>query len=230
MICNLDSAADIVRALTDAVAQHAKDRVILLREPTDLAKADKVLLVLTHGVLSGDSLTQLKDTIRQDTQRQDTQRQDRVVAVYSEEFGWSFGCAEQESASPEVRACIDNHEAIVYRDRKDGSAQHEFMAMFNHLLIQLGAVPANGSMQTASPTDPWVFAARSPTSDAASGEIDDTLSPEEADGQEQGPTSFLLWRRWRLVSAWLLVTRGASLGLLWVLLRRLLKRFLLRKV
>ena len=44
-----------------AVAQHAKDRVILLRGPTDLTKADKVLLVFTHGVLSGESLTQLED-------------------------------------------------------------------------------------------------------------------------------------------------------------------------
>jgi acyl-CoA synthetase (AMP-forming)/AMP-acid ligase II len=134
VICNED---EITRALIDAVAQHARERVTVLREPTDLRKADKVLLVLTPGVLSGDPLAQLKDTIHQDTAQQD-----RVVAMYSEVLGWSFGCPEHQGASPEVRECIDNHEAIAYRGPKDGNTQHEFIAMFNHLLIQFGAMPA----------------------------------------------------------------------------------------
>ena len=139
LVCNGDSATEITRALTDAVAQHAEDRVILLRESTDLPKADKILLVLTRGVLSGDSLAQLNDAICQDKEQQ----QGRIVAVYSERLGWSFGCPEHQGASPEVREWIDNHEATAYRECTDGNAQHEFMAMFNHLLHQLGAMPAD---------------------------------------------------------------------------------------
>ena len=136
VICNEKSAADIILALTDTIAQCAQDRVVLLREQmNNLPKADKVLLVLTRGVLSGESLMQLDDAIRQDAKQQ----QDRIVLVFSESLGWSFGCAEHQGAPSEVQACINNHEAIAYRERKDGNAQHEFMAMFNHLLNELGA-------------------------------------------------------------------------------------------
>ena len=78
---------------------------------------------------------QLNDAIRQDAKQQ----QDRIVPVFSEALGWSFGCAEHQDAPSEVQACINNHEAIAYREHKDGNAQHEFMAMFNHLLNALGA-------------------------------------------------------------------------------------------
>ena len=68
------------------------------------------------------------------------EQRDRIVAVFSTAAGWEFNCEEHTQASDEVRACVEDHEAIAYRAPElGGASRHEFPAMVAHLLAKLAA-------------------------------------------------------------------------------------------
>ena len=94
-----------------------------MSDEANIASADRVLLLLSRGVLTGDSLSQLERVLVQDEQ----QHRDRIVAIYSEDAGWTFGCDEHRAASTSIRNCLDAHEAITFRPcDPDGPDSHEF--------------------------------------------------------------------------------------------------------
>ena len=134
VIRNSHTSETIWQQLQPALDMTAKIRLTSRIE--DLRTADTVLLLLTKGVLCGDSLEQLQDTLRVDMDAQ----QDRIVAMYSETAGWLFGCEEQSRAPVEIQRCLQNHEAITYRAPDPGGRhRHEFQAMVAHLVSQLRA-------------------------------------------------------------------------------------------
>ena len=95
-----------------------------------LATADRVLVMLTKGVLQSPTLEQLEGVLRHDA----AANHDRIVTVFSEPAGWTFGCEEQLQASAEIQQCLSNHEAICYRAPDDGGrCCHEFPAMIRRL-------------------------------------------------------------------------------------------------
>jgi hypothetical protein len=135
VISNGATAADLLRdVLPELQAGSRGVQVAASPSDADVVSADRVLLVLTPGVLQPPSLELLLEVIRVDKEA----GQDRIVAVYCEEAGWRFGCDEQTQASAEVQACLNDHEAITYR-RKDpaGASRHEFPAMAAHLRAKL---------------------------------------------------------------------------------------------
>ena len=75
---------------------------------------------------------------------------DRIVAVYAEEAGWSFGCPEHRSAVDSVQEALNNHEALTYRPKCEGSSKHEFPEMINELLFRLGV--SHGANTDSAPT------------------------------------------------------------------------------
>ena len=83
-------------------------------------------------------MAHLEEVIRHDKEAQ----QDRIVAVFSEDDGWYFGCDEQKSASDEVQACLNEHEAICFRPKDEGPNRHELPAMVGQLLAKLGGCSA----------------------------------------------------------------------------------------
>jgi hypothetical protein len=48
--------------------------------------------------------------------------QDRIVPVYDEKAGWIFGGEEHTSAPEEVKRCIDEHEAVTFRQKVSSQA------------------------------------------------------------------------------------------------------------
>ena len=62
------------------------------------------------------TLEQLEGVLRHDA----AANHDRIVTVFSEPAGWTFGCDEQLQASPEIQQCLSNHEAICYRAPDEG--------------------------------------------------------------------------------------------------------------
>lgn len=135
VICDSLSAAEMLRELR--LALERTGQVAFTQDPAELESAGRVLLLLTAGVLGGEALARLEQTIAHDQSRQ----QDRIVAVYSQEAGWSFGCEEQKQASDAVQQCLNDHEAICYRapDGESGAKCHEFPAMVCQLMKKLGA-------------------------------------------------------------------------------------------
>ena len=86
--------------------------------------------MLTKGVLQSPTLEQLEGVLRHDA----AANHDRIVTVFSEPAGWTFGCEEQLQASAEIQQCLSNHEAICYRAPDDGGrCCHEFPAMIRRL-------------------------------------------------------------------------------------------------
>lgn len=92
--------------------------------------------------------------------------QDRIVPVYDEKAGWIFGGEEHTSAPEEVKRCIDEHEAVTFRQKVSSQAlpslgtskhiltdclrwqdplgigldwTHEFTAMCDHLRQKVNA-------------------------------------------------------------------------------------------
>lgn len=132
VVRNDDTSEEMWRQLQSAL--DGKGNIRLTSRPDELISADAVLLLLTAGVLTGKSLQQLQDTIRVDRGLQ----QDRIVALYSENAGWSFGCEEQTQAPADIQACLSNHEAITYRPADPGGrSRHEFQAMIAKLASKL---------------------------------------------------------------------------------------------
>jgi len=138
LLCNEEKGGELLTDLEDGLAPG---RVRLTRDPSMLPTADKVLLLLTGGVLEPDSVSlgQLEAVIQTDSETQ----KDRMVALFSTEAGWQFGCDEHRGASKAVKESLDSHEAITFR-RKDagGPCEHEFTAMCaqleHKLLLGLG--------------------------------------------------------------------------------------------
>ena len=148
-------AAAMVADLREALATRRLELVVS-DDPAALAAADKVLLVLSAGVLSGRSLVQLEEVLRVDK----ASGNDRLVAVYSEQAGWSFGCAEQKAAAPHVRGALEDHEAATYRPRAEAGggrgsrhhrSRHEFPAMVAELARRLGGQAAGAGPEGAEP-------------------------------------------------------------------------------
>ena len=135
----LHSVATAQGILTDlnAELEALQAPVLLMQDPCPniVAEADCVLLLLTAGVLKPPILQQLEAVITADR----AAHRDRIVAVFSEEMGWHFGCDEHNSAPAQVKACIDDHEAIAFRPKdSEGANCHEFPAMVRQLLVKLG--------------------------------------------------------------------------------------------
>lgn len=134
VIFDADSGASIRDELRTEL--ELGERIEFLDESADPASADRVLLLLTKGVLHGTSLDWLIQTIEEDARK----GQDRVVAVYSQDKGWHFGCEEHKTASATVQAYLNDHEAIAFRARDPGGrGSHEFPAMVAQLGKNLGA-------------------------------------------------------------------------------------------
>lgn len=133
VLCNLASASGMLSDLKEEMVDLA-DRVTLTEDPAELRKVDRVLVLLTAGILQQPSLQQLEEVIQIDKAAQ----QDRIVAMFSEAAGWKFGCDEHTCTPLEVKACIDDHEAIAYRAKDPGGPScHEFPAMLTQLLGKL---------------------------------------------------------------------------------------------
>ena len=112
VICNPSGAA-ILGTLAEALDET---RVELIQDEEVLATADRVLVMLTKGVLQSPTLEQLEGVLRHDA----AANHDRIVTVFSEPAGWAFGCEEQLQASAEIQQCLSNHEAICYRAPDEG--------------------------------------------------------------------------------------------------------------
>ena len=150
VIHNPATAGAILDQLQKAIMEFVcEGSVALSLDHADLRTADSVLVLLTGGIVaaSSSSLEQLVQVIQHDSQS----KQDRIVAVFSEGNGWSFGCAEHKTAPMAVQACIDDHEATAFRPPgRECARQHEFDAMMTHLLGQLGCT-GKGSPTASSP-------------------------------------------------------------------------------
>ena len=93
-----------------------------------------VLLLLTPGVLKGDdTLADLEKALKQDKEDQ----RDRIVAVCDE--SWDFRGSEAMEAPSDVRACLNSHEALIFRPPTDSDSGdcHEHPAMMKQLLQKL---------------------------------------------------------------------------------------------
>eukprot|EP01044_Picomonas_judraskeda_P001313 COSAG03_NODE_76_length_14245_cov_10.406122_9_plen_1576_part_00 len=160
VLCNLDSASGMLTELREALsfAEH----VTLVTDPGLLAEADRVLVLLTAGILEDPHLLgHLEEVIQIDMAAQ----QDRIVAMFSEAAGWKFGCDEHNSAPSVVKACIDDHEAIAYRAKDPGANCHEFPAMLAQLLRKLGAAGERMSIEAGDAVAPVVGVQRQSTED-----------------------------------------------------------------
>jgi hypothetical protein len=113
-----------------------------------LADADKVLVLLSEGVLQGQQLDFLIQALAQDA----AMHIDRLQTVCRTELeGWVFGSANPEvaAAPAEVQSALDAHEAVTYRAPSQRGSKHEFPTMIDHLLGLL--VPASGAGGGAAP-------------------------------------------------------------------------------
>ena len=135
VIYNSVTAAGMFTDIKGAFANIVDKDSVVLTDESELATADRVLLLLSKGVLKSPTLQQLEEVIRLDA----TAKKDRIVALFSEQAGWRFGCDEHQTATMEIKDCLDAHEAISYRPKDPtGPHRHEFPAMFSHLLAVLG--------------------------------------------------------------------------------------------
>ena len=130
VICaDTTEAREILQELRSVAAE------IELVQEGELESANRVLLILTTGILNGTSLQQLESTIEQDKRS----GEDRITAIFSEEAGWKFGCSEHITATGAVQDCLNEHEAITWR-ANELNTRHEFFAMVSQLFMKLGAV------------------------------------------------------------------------------------------
>ena len=122
----------------------ASERVVVQKDdPQALADADKVLVLLSEGVLQDDSLAELMEVLAQDR----AASTDRIVMVCrTSSEGWVFGKGNPEvaAAPAEVQQALNDHEAITYRAPSDSGSRHEFPAMLDHILDRLAPSPGVG--------------------------------------------------------------------------------------
>eukprot|EP01047_Picozoa_sp_COSAG01_P020723 COSAG01_NODE_1184_length_11346_cov_58.600249_14_plen_373_part_00 len=136
VIHNPVTAARMLQELTDGFERYAPScvRLVLTEDATDAtrATADKVLVLLSEGVLEQPALvSSLDHTIHADQQLD----LERICIVY-DEASWSFGCPAQQHASDAIRKCLESHEALTFRPRDSPGdfLRHEFPAMVKRLL------------------------------------------------------------------------------------------------
>ena len=106
--------------------------------------ADAVLVMLSKGVLQGETLDCLQCALRADAQS--SNKWSRLVlvyqlhsnsstAAYGSENGWDYSGSELNSAPAEVQAAIRDTEAIPFRPK--ASKRFEFLAMANEIARRL---------------------------------------------------------------------------------------------
>jgi hypothetical protein len=121
VICNMASAAGVLVEIKQSIQGEVGDKVVFTNE---LAKATRVLIILTAGVLELEPcVSDLEKVVCMDEANQT----DRVVTMYSPELGWEFGAAH---SVPRIENCLNDHEAIRVRAKDEsGPSRHEFPAM-----------------------------------------------------------------------------------------------------
>jgi hypothetical protein len=136
--------------------QSVPDRIELMLDvhsQVQLHTADRIILLLTSGVLQEPSLSQVEAVLRFDAQT----RQDRMLPVYYP-GDWTFGGNEHTSAPAQICTWLNEHEALCYRPKleSDGSSCHEFGVMLDHMLVKLGA--SAGSVTSPTQVQPLEIA------------------------------------------------------------------------
>ena len=138
-----DMMGPLIRALRQ---QPSGNNMALFRvtvDPAELAAAQKVLVLLSEGVLAAgsDSLALLERAMEHDRSSGSAGDvpTDRLVFVCRTiEDGWVFGNGNPEVAnSPaEIRGALNDHEAVTYRPPVKGELDcgHEFSSMIKHLI------------------------------------------------------------------------------------------------
>lgn len=132
---------DIEAGLTKMTAGHIQ----FTRNTESIRAVDRVLLILTGGVLQSPCLAVLEEALLVDEET----NKDRLICVFIEELGWTFGCQEQKSAPEAVQAAILNHEAIRYRANSEGRCRHEFGTMCTKILDVLKKETLTSSLSRA---------------------------------------------------------------------------------
>lgn len=153
VICHKDHGFKVKKTLEAELQSRAEggllnQSIVLTTQTEQLATADRVLLLLTGGVLEEPSCGQLLEVLKTDEDHRD-----RIVALFSsaagecpdcEAKGWSFGCKDHKGVPPEIKVCLNEHEAIQWQEKDpDGPTRHEFRAMVDHLVEKLS--PATGA-------------------------------------------------------------------------------------
>ena len=120
--------------------------VQLTQDEAELHTASRVLLLLSPGVLGAGkrALGQLEEVLGRDAHRE------RLAAVFSEQAGWCFGCAEQKAAPVAVQDALSELEALSYRPKSTGRSRHEFSVM----MAQLLKVLTNGAASDHAEPEP----------------------------------------------------------------------------
>ena len=133
VIYDHESGAQMLAELRGEVAsRHWSHRITLLDEPGQLAGADRVLVLLSRGVLKpgSTSLKQLEEVARAQEKAEVDQgaqgNMKQVVMAYNEEAGWEFGGIEHRNASKIVTDTLNDHEAITYRPQTQGGVVTNF--------------------------------------------------------------------------------------------------------
>ena len=104
------------------------------------SSADKLLLLLSEGVLTQPVLVeQLEKAVKGDRQ----QHRERLCIIYGD--SWQFGGPETQAAPEAIKLCFELHEALTYRPRDpQGRLRHEFPAMLRRLMQSLGVFESQG--------------------------------------------------------------------------------------
>ena len=136
VICSDSGSGDEMRAALAPATLHALSTAAIT-EATALDDADKVLVLLSAGVLAGGSasLQTLQRCLADDKKN----TQDRVVLVFMPENNL-FESEEKRSAPKHVKDALGSHEAIPFRPpNENGRSHHEYRAMVGELLLRFGA-------------------------------------------------------------------------------------------
>ena len=155
VICHKDNGFKVLRTLEAEFQRRAEGgwltrSIALTTQRGQLATADRVLLLLTAGVLEEPSCGQLVEVLEKDG----GDHRDRIVALFSDTAGecsvcknkgWGFGCKEHQGVPQKVKDCLNEHEATQWREKEEGPSRHghaatgghEFAAMVDHLVEKL---------------------------------------------------------------------------------------------
>lgn len=128
--------------------QSFPDRIELMPENQSQAQldtADRIILLLSSGLLQEPALSTLEATVRFDAEA----GQERMLPIYYP-GDWTFGGREHMSAPEQICAWLNEHEALCYRPKDDsgGMSHHEFGVMLDHMLVKLGAVAGTATGST----------------------------------------------------------------------------------
>ena len=90
--------------------------------------------------------------------------------------------------------------------------------------VELRSISPDEDLLVPRPSDPWIFAARSPTSGNKLSGSDVGASDRGINQKGRWSTRMLTWQRWWVVPTCLIVARGVSVAVIWMFVRRLLRR------